>query len=717
MEPHYRLRIYILTALILFGFGTLLTRLHSFQIERRDEFQAQVPGSRIVTVREPGIRGEITDRNGIALARNLRNYEVSLNLAEIDRAYRLQHDEAPILDRLVTEDGMSRKRSERDIVAIVKELTINRLAAPNLNLARDFNAKALATHYRTHGGLVPFTYRADLNYEDFAKFAEHNLDLPGVYLNTRPQREYPYGSLASHVLGIVKQWEKGDIPEAAAREFDHYIGDQKGDGGIEESMDKILRGVEGKRWMLKNEKGVVTNDAIPPVPPGVGARVELAIDARIQFLVENTLRRIGRGAGVVMDVNTGEVLAMASVPDYDLNAFIPSIKQKRLDEYEANKLGPFTNRALSGFAPGSTFKIPTALAGAMEGMASRSFSCDGGVPYGNHRIKCWIAAKGGSHGSLTLPKAIQQSCNPYFNKLANTIGWRAMVDGFQMVGFGQKTGIELPSEEPGVLPGSRDWRARNPNGVMTPVETAFLSIGQGNAMATPLQLCSMVCAVANGGKYYQPRIVKKAVAGNGDIVIPDVPKMKVDITQAGVKPSDLELIRKGMWMAVNQPGGTAGRVKIPNIEVAAKTGTAQTIDAGKKSHNSWVMSFGPYENPKYAICVVVQNGGSGGAVCGPLVNLIYRGLFAQDEGLKLPLRPQTEFAGNTDRYEEVKLPEDVLAAIDVIPAEEGETGEESGDVTPQATPSTTKKVSPKPTITTEADEAGTVPRAKPVRRR
>ena len=194
----------------------------------------------------------------------------------------------------------------------------------------------------------------------------------------------------------------------------------------------------------------------------------------------------------------------------------------------------------------------------------------------------------------------------------------------------------------------------------------------------------------------------------------------MDITQAGVKPSDLELIRKGMWMAVNQPGGTAGRVKIPNIEVAAKTGTAQTVDAGKKSHNSWVMSFGPYENPKYAICVVVQNGGSGGAVCGPLVNLIYRGLFAQDEGLKLPLRPQTEFAGNTDRYEEVKLPEDVLAAIDVapLPDESGETGEESGDVpSPQTPPSNTKKVSPKPTITTEADEAGTVPRAKPVRRR
>jgi penicillin-binding protein 2 len=719
MEPRYRLRLYLLTALVLFGFGALLTRLHSFQIERRAEFLEQVPGNRMVTVREPGIRGEITDRNGIALARNLRNYEVSFNLDEIYKAYRQQHDEDLTIDRLTTQAGLPRKRSEKDIVTIVNEWTIKRLR--DLGLAKNYNAGALRTHFLTHGGLVPFTYRADLTYEEFAKFAEHNLELPGVYISTRGLREYPYGSLAGHVLGYLKQWEKGDIPESAARKFDHYIGEEKGAAGVEATMDDILRGPEGRKTIIKDEKGRVVSMA-DYIKPDVGAKVELTIDARAQLLVENVLRKAGRAAAVVMDVNTGEVIAMASVPDYDPNAFIPSITRERLKTYDANKqLAPFTNRAISSFAPGSTFKLPTAIAGALEGMATRSFSCDGYVPYGNHKIGCWIWNKSrGRHGLLTLPKAIQQSCNPYFNKLANTIGSKAMVTGFQLMGFGKQTGIALPAEEAGVLPGSRSWYDSSPNANMTQALTAMLSIGQGDSMATPLQVCAMVSTIANGGKYYQPRIVKKATSNDGKTVIGDVPKLEVDIIQAGVKPSDLELIRKGMWMAVNEPGGTAGKVKIPNMEVAAKSGTAQTTDNGKKSNNSWIASFAPFENPRYAVCVVVQNAGSGGAVCGPMVNLIYRGLFAQDEGLKLPLRPQTEYAGNMDRYEKIDLPEDIMASInatEIDPGtdEVGETGGEADLITPRNPAPASSAVLPTPTITPDVDEDGTViPRAKPV---
>jgi len=719
MEPRYRLRLYLLTALVLFGFGALLTRLHSFQIERRAEFLEQVPGNRMVTVREPGIRGEITDRNGIALARNLRNYEVSFNLDEIYKAYRQQHDEDLTIDRLTTQSGLPRKRSEKDIVTIVNEWTIKRLR--ELGLAKNYNAGALRTHFLTHQGLVPFTYRADLTYEEFAKFAEHNLELPGVYISTRGLREYPYGSLAGHVLGYLKQWEKGDIPESAARKFNHYIGEEKGAAGVEATMDDILRGPEGRKTIIKDEKGRVVSMA-DYIKPDVGAKVELTIDARAQLLVENVLRKAGRAAAVVMDVNTGEVIAMASVPDYDPNAFIPSITRERLKAYDANKqLAPFTNRAISSFAPGSTFKLPTAIAGALEGLATRSFSCDGYVPYGNHKIGCWIWNKSrGRHGSLTLPKAIQQSCNPYFNKLANTIGSKSMVTGFQLMGFGKQTGIALPAEEAGVLPGSRAWYDSRPNANMTPALTAMLSIGQGDALATPLQTCAMVATIANGGKYYQPRIVKKAVSNDGKIVIGDVPKLEVDIIEAGIKPSDLELIRKGMWMAVNEAGGTAGKVKIPNMEVAAKSGTAQTTDNGKKSNNSWIASFAPFENPKYAVCVVVQNAGSGGAVCGPMVNLIYRGLFAQDEGLKLPLRPQTEYAGNMDRYEKIDLPEDIMASInatEIDPGadEVGETGGESDLITPQNPTPASTAVLPTPTITPDVDEDGTViPRAKPV---
>jgi penicillin-binding protein 2 len=716
MEPRYRLRLYLLTALVLTGFGALLTRLYDFQITRREEFLRMVPGNSTVTVREPGIRGEITDRNGILLARNLRNYEISFNLDEIHKAYRLQHAADPTLKRVTRKDGLDRIDEEKDIVEIVNTWTIKRF--DQLHLTKNYNSSALRTHYLTHRGLVPFSYRNDLTYDEFARCAEHNLELPGVYLSTRPLRQYPYAALASHLLGHIKPWEPVDIPESAKHKFNHYIGDAKGIAGIEQSMDDILRGPEGRKKLLKDEKGHII-DMLDYTKPGVGAKLTLAIDARAQLHVENVIRRAGRAAAVVMDVNTGEVIAMASIPDYNPNDFIPSISQERWQAYLDNKkMDPFSNRAIKPFTPGSTFKPPTAISGALEGMANRSFSCDGYVPYGNIKIGCWIWNQHkGSHGTLTLPKAIQQSCNPYFMKLANTIGWKAMLTGFQLVGFGKPTGIELPDESPGILPGSRSWRAANPSATMTPAITAMLAIGQADAMATPLQLCAMAACIANGGKYYKPRVVKYATAADGRRVIEDSPKLVVDLMNAGIKPADFELIRKGMWLAVNNPGGTAARVKIPGIEVAGKTGTAQTIDEGKKSNNSWVICFGPYAKPKYAVCVLVQNGGSGGKVCGPLAHLILRGLFAQDEGLKLPLKPQTAVRGNTTRIEEIVLPkEDPLADLTTDETEAGgETGEEVENPDMTAAPSLPEPLIPTPVITPEIDADGTViPRAQPV---
>ena len=729
MEPRFRLRLYLLTALILVGFGTLLSRLHEFQIERRDEFQALVPGNRTVTVREPGIRGEITDRNSIPLARNLRNYVVSFNLEEIQRAYSLQHDETPTLDRLTTQNGLPRKRSEKDIVKIVNEWTIKPLQ--KLGLAKNYNAAALRTHFITHKGLVPFTYRADLSYEDFARLAERNLEFPGVTLGIRPQRQYPYGTLASHVIGYLKQWEKGDISSADKRAFDHYIGDEKGIAGIEATMDEYLRGPEGRKTVLKDEKGR-TIGMLDFTRPGIGSQVELSIDARIQYLLENTLRRAGRAAGVVMDVRTGEVLAMASVPDYDPNAFIPSISREKFIAYNSNpQLSPFSNRAISSFEPGSTMKVPTAIAGSLRGLADKSFTCTGYVPYGNHKIGCWIWNKnGGRHGSLRLPEAIQQSCNPYFNKMANAIGWQGMVDGLSLVGFGQKTGVELPNEDPGILPGSRAWRSARPGAVMTPALTAMVSIGQGDMLATPLQLASMVSSIANGGKYYEPRLVKKVTSEDGTVVVPDIPKLKLDLIQSGVKESDLNLIRNGMWKAVNEAGGTAGKVRMADVEIAGKTGTSQTTDNGKKSNNSWVISFAPFDEPRYAVVILVQAGGSGGGVCGPLVNTVYQGIFAQEKGMRLPLKPQTEYAGHLKRIEAIEPFEDVLASIEAseipeAPADTvasaddvGETGDEIAEIIPTADPinTTPRDTVPKPTITQETDREGQViPRATPIR--
>ena len=710
MEPRYRFRLYLLTAGVLVGFGALLTRLHVFQIERREEFLQKVPGDRKVTIREPGVRGEITDRNGIPLARNVRDYEVTFNLREIFDAYRRQHIETPELKRVTKKKGMDREETEHDIVGIVNEVVIPPLQ--NLGLARNYSAGALRAHYLTHSGLVPFSYRTDLTYAEFAKFAEHNLELPGVYLSIHSQRQYPYGSLASHVLGYLKQWDKGDIPEGADRKFDHYIGEAKGIAGIEASMDNMLRGPEGRREMLKDEKGNIRG-VVGYVRPGTGAKVELTLDARIQNLAEDTLRHAGRASAVIMDVQTGEILGMASVPDYDPNEFIPAIKKEQYAAYRNNKAEPLINRSISNFTPGSTFKLGTAISGAIKGQAGRTFTCNGYITYGNAKVGCWIWNKShGSHGTEALPLAIRNSCNPYFNLLANSIGGKAMTDGFTMLGFGKPTGIPLPNEASGVVLGNRNWRASHAGASLTQHDIALFSIGQ-SVLATPLQLCAMVCAIANGGKYYQPRIVRKSVAMDGSLLIKDEPKVAVDLIKEGVKESDLALMRKGMWMAVNE-GGTASAVKLPDLQIAAKTGTAQ-VNPVLNTHHCWTVAFAPFDKPKYAVVVMVQDGDSGGHVAGPLVQHIFRGLMDRDHGTKLPLHVQKPYGGHMDKIASI-------AALDDVPA--ADPNDTAGDDVPDDTPSTEPvpltpdpdrvMAVPSPTIAPEVDEEGTIPRAIPV---
>ncbi|WP_035601320.1 penicillin-binding transpeptidase domain-containing protein [Haloferula sp. BvORR071] len=744
LEPRYRLRVYLLTALVLAGFGVLLSRLYEFQITKREYFKEKAPGPRLIRIREPGIRGIIKDRNGVELARNRRNYEISFNLQEILDSYRQQQraekaaakaanskdpiEEFPTTETPYWDQGMMRIRKESDILAIVRKQVIKPLE--EFGLAKDFNFKSLVYHYKTHGGLVPFSYTTDLTYEEFASYAEHSLDLPGVYLNVKPQREYPYKALACHTLGFLRQWGKGDIPEEAYERFQYqYVGDDKGVAGIEATLDDMLRGVtaenpegaEGYKVIVKDEKGKIVGEKLyDRRPPGLGAEVTLTIDAEIQYLLSNALRRAGTASGVVMDVRTGEILAMASVPDYDPNDFVPSITPEKQKEYEENKLHPLVDRAISAFSPGSTFKIPTALTGAMYGLSTRNYNCSGYVTFGNMKVGCWIAQKGGAHGNQSLPEAIQHSCNAYFMQLATSgLGVKKMTDGFRMLGLGEKTGIPLPGEYPGMVIGSREWQRKYPNERPTPVNMGFLSIGQGQALATPLQLCAVTACVANGGKYYHPRLVKTAIAQDDlkTVLIKDEPRLKVDLIKEGVKKSDFDLIRKGMLMAT-QTTGTATKVAIPGYEIGAKTGTAQAeivMVNGKpyQRHNAWTIAFGPFENPRYAICIFVHEGKHGGTVAGPLVHLVMQGLLSRDEGMKLPLHPLSPVPGKLEAIEEIPLPKDVLDAIDVT-VDDGETGNEASDaaaatgITPGNPDNDHPAVKLNPTVRVEADAEGKV---------
>ena len=699
-EPSFKLRLYILTAVILLGCGTLLSRLYSFQIEEQERFLNQMPGTTTISVREPGVRGEILDRNGVPLAENLRNYEISFNLEEVHDAYRqaLRESKGEV-------DSKSRINSISDIVnaTVIPELE-------KLGLAKNYSARALDVHYLTYKGHVPYIYRDDLTFEQFAVFAENTSNLPGVYVATAPQRRYPYGSLASHILGYTEQWDKADIPTEAKEKYNFYTGDTKGIAGIEATQNEFLTGPEGAQTMLRDEKGNIVA-LVDSLNPGQGATVELTIDARVQALTETVLRRVGRGAAVVMDVNTGEILAMASVPDYDPNDFIPSISGEAYKNYRENRARPFTNRAISAFAPGSTFKLPTTLASFRSGRGAPNHVCSGGVNYGNSRIRCWIERQfSGRHGALNVEKAIQVSCNPYFNIMANRIGSDALVESFEMFGFGSETGIPLPLEASGVVIGSRYWqRKTSPPRTMTPARQAFLSIGQGEAEATPLQINNMVCAIANGGTFYQPRLIKRITHPDRGLLVEDRPIVRVNLLEEGVKESDIKRIQQGMWQAVNGTGtSTARRAGLPDIEVAGKTGTAQASLFMSKN-NSWTVAYAPYESPRYAVTVLVESGGSGGKVAGPLARLILKGLFAQENGNRLPLRRMTPYYGNLERYEEVVVEDDdpLVLALDDIDDSADPEAVSPGTLSTEG-PGDGSDLLPTPTITPEVDDGGSV---------
>ena len=707
MEFRYRFRLYLLTAIILSGTGTLLSRLFDYQILETDYYRKLIPGETTISIRDPGVRGTIVDRNGELLAKNLRNYELVLNLDEIHHEWERQHSEDQRPGR--RQIGMAVPTSERsrEIVQIVKDGIVPRLRHHGIEVR--YSSVALQKHYVTHGGLIPFTFPVDLTYEQFARLAEHNLEMAGVYVTVRPRRKYPYGTLACHILGYLKQWEKGDIPAEAKKRYNHYLGDAMGSAGIEATMDDYLRGSPGRRVLRKNEKGRILGEVLDErVAPDQGSQVMLTIDARSQFLVENVLRKAGRVAAVVMDVNTGEILSMASVPNYNPNEFIPSIDAGKWESYKANKAYPLINRAISSFTPGSTFKLPTAVAACMHDKGDFTHRCVGHLRYGRTgrlKIRCWKTV---GHGSLVLANAIQRSCNPYFMQLSNEMGDARMADSFALLNLGLPTGIKLPAEDQGIIPGSAWWRRElHPGESMTPARMAMLAIGQDECGATPLQMAALVACIANGGKYYRPRLIKRVVDPKEGVQVSDIPELKVDLMAEGMNRDQFENIRLGMWKAANEPGGTARRASPRDVEIGAKTGTAQTTDFGKKSHNAWTVAFGPFDQPRYAIAVVVQNGKSGGKVAGPLVRLIFRGLFAAEGGLKLPLRRMGEVAGNSEPIEEIALPEGDLLTLAID--EEGETGEEAAEAQLPGTPVRVRpRAIPLPSITPDAD-SGTSP--------
>ena len=690
-------RILFLGLLILIGFAGILIRLWDVQVVRGTEYASKINTSSQVTVRLPAVRGEILDRNGIKLVENRASFEVDFYLPDMVRAYREMKGSVPITTYRGRVHNMPRDLKEADVVKIVSETVIPRME--ELGVAKDYNTNALQIHYRTNRE-VPYNYRQDLDFDEMAIFSEKNLGLAGVNVSVKPVRWYVYGSMAAHLLGYVgSPHELDKLPDL--RDFNFYEPDIEGKTQLELFLNEELKGKPGARILQRNAKGVIEGE-VGRREPTQGNNAYLTIDAKIQYITEQALRVIGRGAAVVVDPRNGDILAMASVPSYDPNVFIPSISASEWTDINKDETNPLVNRAISAYAPGSTYKIPIALAGMRAGVGEKSFSCYGGVQYGNKYMRCWIAEKKRTHGQLSLEDAIKVSCNAFFYQFGNAAGIEQIVAVGNMLGLGQKSGIPVSGESPGVLPGP-EWlsavnsRSRWSNGL-----TANTAIGQGDVLASPLQMAMVTAAVANGGTVYYPRLVDRVTDQSGKTVSQDPPRVRANlVTDGGLSEEQISKVRKGMWSVVNEGGGTAGRALNSKMPTAGKTGTAQFWRSGKKDNHTWFISFAPYENPEYVVVVFVQGAKSGGGVSAPIAAKILEGIRkykSGEDGVQLAALEPTK--GNFLFTESVNFDREVAASTKLF--DDGETAESPSASGQENRPNAS------PNVRADADAAGRV---------
>lgn len=688
--------------IMLVAVSGLVFRLWYVQIARGADYTAKIGNRSHVTVRIPAVRGEILDRNGIKLVENRASFEVDFYLPDMVKAYRDSKGSLPLVSYRGRVHNMPRDLKEADVVKIVSEEVIPRLE--ELGLAEDYNATGLQAHYRNNRE-VPYSYRQDLNFEQMAVFSEKNIGLAGVNVTVKPVRWYVYGSMAAHILGYVGMPNDLDkLPDI--KNFNFYEPDMEGKAQIELHLNDVLKGKPGVRVMQRNVKGVIDGE-VKREEPVQGNNVFLTIDARVQYIAEQALRAVGRGAAIVVDPKTGDILAMASVPSYDPNVFIPAIAAKDWTELTKDETNPLLNRAISAYAPGSTFKIPVAVAGLRAGVGNKTFTCTGGVQYGDKFMKCWIFDKHGTHGTIGLSDAIKLSCNAFFYQYGNAAGIDQIVAVGNMLGLGQKSGLPLSGEAPGVLPGPEWLASANPKAHWTSGLTANTAIGQGDVLATPLQMAMIAAAVANGGNVFYPRLVDKVMSQEGGVVQREPSRLRANLlTDAGLTDEQLEKVRRGMWKVVNEGGGTAGRARIKGVEVAGKTGTAQFWRKGVKDNHTWFVSFAPYQDPRYVVVVFVQGAKSGGGVSAPIAAKILDEIFKMENGTQDPplqMAALEPAKGNFRFVESVDFGREIPAATTV--GDDGETAD-----TPAANAARSQENTPaaSPNVREEADDRGRV---------
>ncbi len=633
-KPDAKITIFRIIIVLLFSLLALQT--WRLQIVQGEESRKRANRNRFRLVSIPAPRGVIYDRQGKLLVRNIPSFTVSVVPADLppDREEEVIQRLASLLEMPVESQPDSEPSSLSQSPHL---LGLERWFRPGI---RDLVEEGRKTPF------VPVILAHDVPREVAFLIEEEHLDLPGVVVQIEAQREYIGGSLLSHIIGYV-----GPIPEEEAESYlegpgsDYEPNDLVGLTGVELTFEKELRGKKGRKHAEVDVAGREVRTVGTAMDPQPGYNLMLTIDLDLQKEVTDALQEgmtaAGSPSGVVvaMDPQTGEILALVSLPSYDNNLFIGGIS---LEDYQAlrdDPHHPLVDHALTGqYPPGSTFKIIGAAAGLEEGVINRhtAINCPGTI-WLPHRFapqdrslaqpfRCWAG-----HGSLSVVSAIAQSCDIFFYELAGGyqefggLGLPSLAYYARLFGLGSPTGIDLPGENEGLIP-SEDWKRLTYGEAWVTGDTYNVAIGQGYILTTPLQMLNATAALANGGTLYRPHIVREVRDAEGNIVRPF---RKEVIRQLPIAPENLALVREGMRAAV--AWATGWRANLPGVAVAGKTGTAEYPGPrdreGKLPTHAWFLAYAPAEDPEIALVVFIEGGGEGSATAVPMAARILADYF------------------------------------------------------------------------------------------
>jgi len=588
-------RVDIATAVIIVFIALLIARLWFLQIKKGEEYVKLSENNRIRIQQIQAPRGNILDRFGRVIITN-RPY---FNLV-------WTKEDAPNPDEVI-----------KRLAKILNEDISN-----------------LLTCIREASGqprYMPILLKEDIDWKTLVYIENHHFDLPGVRVEAVPSRDYLYGNMASHLIGYLGQISKEELENQKNSKYQG--GDLIGKMGIEKLFGKELRGEKGYRYLEVDVLGF-EQQILQHQDPLPGNDLQLTIDIDLQQTAEKAMEGVG-GAVVAMDVNTGKLLALASAPPLNLEAFVGGISTKVWQEHLNDPLHPLIDKTIHGqYPPGSTYKIITALAGLGEKIINPQtvFYCNGGLNIYNRRYGCWKSA---GHGAISLQRALSESCDVYFYQVGQRVGVDRLAAYAESLGLGQKTGIDLENEKPGLTPTSA-WKKKKKNEPWQDGETLSVAIGQGFNLATPLQICLMTAALVNGGKLYKPQIIEAIKDPEGATLEKIQPDLLGSVYGSA---QDRNLIIKGLIDAVNTRHGTAGNAKMSTITVGGKTGTAQVVRMAKfrsipesqlprhyKDH-AWFTCFAPAEKPEIVVTVLVEHSGHGGSVAAPIAKQVLEEYF------------------------------------------------------------------------------------------